>query len=260
MKTNQFNVLILLFALCMSIGFGQETDRFQMYHIHEDKVMPSQVEAYEKAAKALADAAKEHNLEGTSWLTSSTSDLRYLYVTPIENLAQLDEWELGPLRDKMGKEAFSEMFSLYKGTFSSHGDYIIRMDKELTYMPTGIDQNPEGEYYRKFYYFYVDPVNNGAMAEAMQGVKDLFASKNSKVHYRVYRSGFGTMETFYMVAVAAKDPVDMAQKSKANRELLGEAAKPAFDKVMALANRMEEITGYVRPELGYIPSSISTKK
>ena len=128
-------------------------------------------------------------------------------------------------------------------------------------MPDGISQTVEGENYRKFYYIYVEPENNGDMAEAMKGVKDLFASKNSASHYRVYRSGFGTMDTFYMVAISARDAIHMEEKSKANNELLGEAAKPVFQKVMDLALRMEEFTGEVRPDLGYKPKKkAATKK
>ena len=56
----------------------------------------------------------------------------------------------------------------------------------------------------------------------MKGVKDLFATKNSKEYYRIYRSGFGVTDSYYMVAIAAKDEIDSATRGKANDELLGE--------------------------------------
>jgi len=46
----------------------------------------------------------------------------------------------------------------------------------------------------------------------MKGIKDVFASKGSKNHYRVYRSGFGNLEGYYLVAISAKDEIDYDYK------------------------------------------------
>ncbi|NND52047.1 MAG: hypothetical protein HKN54_06560 [Flavobacteriaceae bacterium] len=252
--------LLLMLAAVLFVGniYAQDEKKSQMYVVHEDQVKPSMLAEYEKTSKALADAMKKHNIQSTSWLSSVTDDFRYMWVTPIESMADLDDnswWT--ELSEAMGNDALTELMSGFGPCYDKHGDYVISMNKELTYMPDGITQTPEGENYRKFYYIHHLPKDRAAMSKAMKGVKDLFASKNSEMNYRVYSNGFGTMDTFYMVAVSAKDPIDMEQRSAANDKLLGEAAGPVFGKVMALATKFEEFTGNVRPELSYKPKKDS---
>ena len=54
---------------------------------------------------------------------------------------------------------------------------------------------------------------------------------------------------------AAKSPVDMEQRGASNDELLGPDAQAVFGNLMSKAIKFEEITGMIRPELGYTPKS-----
>ena len=95
-------------------------------------------------------------------------------------------------------------------------------------------------------------IENSMSDAAMRG-KQLFESKGSKNSYRVYISGFGCPENFYLVAVSAKDELDSAMRGKANEELLGEERGPVFGNLMKYVSRFEEVTGYMRPDLSYTP-------
>jgi len=130
-------------------------------------------------------------------------------------------------------------------------DYILRLDNELTYMPEGFNQTPEGENYRNNHMLYVSPGNRDVVREKMKAVKDFFAKKGSKMHYRVYSSGFGAKGEYYMVAVAAKDDIDLAQKGKANDELFGDEGKKVFGELWSNLLKYEEVTGWIRPDLAY---------
>ena len=243
-------------VFCSGMAFAQEEEKeekkFQMYSVHEDHVIPSKVQDYEKAAKAVADKMRENNISGGDYLVTNTNTFRYLYVTPIEKMADLDS-NIGfsELSKKIGNEAMGELFNKFDGTFSKHGDYVIWMDKELSYMPNGITQTPEGQNYRKFLYLYFNPGDGTKVRDGMKAVKELFAKKGSTSYYRVYRSGFGVMENYFMIAIAAKNAVEMEQGGADNDKLLGEDAFPVFTKVLEGTARMEEYTGYIRPELGY---------
>ncbi|WP_411768719.1 hypothetical protein [Winogradskyella sp. A3E31] len=234
----------------MSLAQGEEK-MYQMYEIHEDQVKPSMMAQYEKTAKIFADKMREHKIADGDFLTITTDDFRYLSVRPIDSLGQ-ENPGMSELWEKMGQEDFSEMMSGFNPCYDRHGSYVIFMDKELTYMPEGISQTPDGKNYRKFYYIYYSPQNGSKMREAMMDVKKLFESKNSKSSYRVYHSGYGTMDSFYMIAIAGEDAVALAEKAKENDNLLGEDAGPIFQKVIGLALKMEEFTGSVRPELSYM--------
>ncbi|MBU3823095.1 hypothetical protein KO566_13615 [Flavobacteriaceae bacterium XHP0103] len=71
------------------------------------------------------------------------------------------------------------------------------------------------------------------------------------MYYRIYRSGFGVSQSYYMVAIASKDEIDSANKFKANEELQGEDRKEPFQKLMSTLSKYEEITGEMRPDLYY---------
>ena len=170
----------------------------------------------------------------------------------MENFAELDKDVFADMAKAMGDE-WGNIFKNFNTCYDKHGDYVLVLDENLTYMPEGVTQTPEGENYRKFYFLYYKPENQGKLREAMKNVKDLFASKGSKEYYRVYRSGFGVTDSYYMVAVSSKDEADSAIRGKANDELLGEGADEVFGNLMNTASRFEEISAWMRPDLFYSP-------
>lgn len=238
--------ILLLFIICT---FSVQLSAQKRYLVHEDKVKPSKMMDYEKTAKAFHEACLKHQPDG-SWLTVSMDDFRYLYVTPIEKFADLDKSPMADMAKDMGDE-FGKMFDDFDKCYDSHGDYIIMMDESLTYMPEGISQTQEGMNYRNFYFIHFTPENEKSLIDGMKAVKEMFASKKSENYYRVYRSGFGVMNSYYMVAMSSKDEVDSATKNKANEELLGSERYDTFQKVLGNANEMYEVTGNTRPDLSY---------
>ena len=170
----------------------------------------------------------------------------------MDNFAELDKPLYADMAKEMGDD-WSNLFMSFDTCYDSHTDFVITLINNLSYMPEGMSQMQEGQNYRKWYYIYYTPENGQKMFEAMKAVKELFVSKNSKEYYRIYRSGFGCPENFYLVAVSAKDELDAAMTSKANDELLGDEWKEVFGKVMDVASRFDQISGWMRPELSYSP-------
>lgn len=252
MKNLALTLLSIVFLMPLGMQ-AQEDSKYVSYWVHEDHVKPSMVEEYEKIGKKLVSHLKEHNVEDEAWITAQTDDMRYLYVGKMDKMADLDRPVFSTLAERMGAEEMSKLFEDMDKTYSKHFNYVIHLDKNLSYMPDGITQTPEGMDYRKFYYLHVNPMKIKELTKSMKKIKDLYASKNSKSHYRVYRSGFGAPNDFYMVAIADKDPLSYEQSALANRNLIGEAAKPLMDEVMKHVERMEVVTGYMRPDLAYNP-------
>ncbi|WP_282136811.1 hypothetical protein [Seonamhaeicola maritimus] len=249
MKTIK-STLLLILALFLATNFSNAQ---KFYQVHQDNVKPSKLWEYEKIAKEFNDACVEHNLQ-TSWLCATMDDMRYLYVTPIENFADLDKRPFADMAKAMG-DKFGDMFDRFDKCYDSHGDYIIVLDEELTYMPDGISQSQEGQDYRNYYFIHYKPKNGKKIREGMKAVKEMFASKGSKNYYRIYRTGFGNMDSYYMVATSSKDAIDAATKEKANSELLGPDRFETFKKVMDYASKMEEMTGEIRRDLSYSPKT-----
>ena len=207
MRTQKFKLLIaILLILPLSLITAKEKTS-QAFWVHEDVVKPNMVGEYESVVKELVDNMKKHNIQEVNMITANLVDSRYLYVGPIENMAQLDKPSFATLSEKMGKDNRSALFNRMDKCYDIEQDYVIYLDKELSYMPTGITQTPEGQDYRKFHYLHFTPGNRAMVKEKMKAIKNMFAEKGSKEYYRVYKSGFGTRGEFYMVAVAAKDPI-----------------------------------------------------
>ncbi|WP_203258405.1 hypothetical protein [Hyunsoonleella ulvae] len=235
----------LLLCLAITVSFAQ-----QAFLIHQDNVKPSKVMQYEKIAKEFHEACLEHKPE-TNWMAAMTYDFKYFYITPIENMAEMDERPMAKMAEAMG-DKFGDMFEEFDKCYDSHGSYIVVSDKELSYMPED-GKIPEGHNYRKWFYIYYTPENAKAIRDGMKAVKALYETKNSTAYYRIYRNGFGQVGNYYLVSVAAKDEVDYAQTSKDNEKALGtfEERWEAFSQVMDYATEMEEYSGEMRPDLSY---------
>ncbi len=241
----------ILMAIPMAL-FAQESVP-TMYWVHEDQVKPSMLMEYEKITKDLVENCKKYNIQTLGWITTMTDDHRYLFVSPINSMADISFEGFKPLQEAMGDEAFGKMFSDMDKCYTAHGDYVLHLNEDLTYMPDGFTQTPDGENYRRFYYVRTTPEHNAMLSEKMKAIKDFFVSKNSKVHYRVYQSGFGTMGNYYLVAIAAKDGVSFETMGEENDAILGEERHEVFGDMMKYVTSVDEVTGMMRPDLAYSP-------
>lgn len=248
-KTTLFGLLFIFF---ISISLSAQNDRYQMYVVHEDHVNENMKDKHHDADKAIVKAAKDHNMKGMDWITFVADDNRVMYLSPIKNMAELDNNPFEDLGKKMGGDALEKLFDKYDGTYSKHGDYILRLDNELSYMPDGMTTTPANEDYRELTFYHIPPGKGEKAEELARSVKKMYTDMGSDIHYRLYKSGFGNMGNYYMVAVAAKSPEDMERKRKENMDLLGEKGEAMFDEIENHFADIEKVTGYIRPELSYV--------
>jgi hypothetical protein len=253
MKTLKITLLLLsMLLLCPINGQAQEQNERKIYRVHEDQVKLSMVSEYESIVKELVALLNKHKLPDLHWITLASSDSKYRFISPIKNMADLDKpsW-IGALAEKEGKDAINGLFDRMDKCYDTELDYILRLDEELTYMPEGFNQTPEGENYRKNHMLYVSPGNRDVVREKMKAIKDFNVKKGSKVSYRIYRSGFGSDGEYYMVAIAAKDAEHYAKRSKENQEILGDERKKVMGDLWSNLLKYEVIEGWIRPELAY---------
>lgn len=247
MKTIK-NTLIIAFIFCLTLNVAQAQQRYQ---IHLDNVKPSMVGDYEKVIKEFINACEKHHPQ-TKWITTVTSDFRYFYVTPFEKFSELDTNPFSDMAKAMGEE-WKSIMARFDKCYDSHSNHVITLVDELSYMPEGSSQAQEGMNNRKYYWLYFTPQNEMKLREALKGIKALFVNKNSDFYYRIYRSGFGNPESYFLVAVSSKDDIDAAMHAKANDELLGDMRHEVFGNMMQYLSRFEEYDGAIRPDLGYAP-------
>lgn len=254
MRALKTTFLLTALLVVANIALAQESKN-QAYYIHEDQVKPSMIQEYEAVSKDFAQACKTHMLQGVKWNIATTTTNKYLTISPIENMAELDNNVFAPLREKMGKEAFGDIFKRFNKCYDVHRDYIVYLNKELTYMPEGIDINTEGKNYRKWHRLYVAPENIQNLKGKLKELKALFEKKGSKEYYRIYHNGFGAEGDYYVAVLSAVDAEDYARQSKENEALLGEEGKKLFAEMMEYVLRYETEEGVMRPDLAYAPSN-----
>lgn len=256
MRTLKTRLLLALITLTLCCGIYAQEKTTQAFWVHEDRVKPAMVSEYETICKELTGNMKKHNIQEMNVLVTSTNDNRYMWVSPISGMADIDKPIFKTLSEKMGADNMAKLFDNMNKSYDVEHDYIIHLDNELSYMPGGITQTPEGQPYRKFHYFHYTPANAKAVKEKAKAIKDLFASKGSKLEYRTYHSGFGNRGAYYMVAIAAKDAADYAAKVAQNNALLGEEWQNTYSEFMDTLLDYKVVEGQMRPDMAYSPTSM----
>ncbi|HWR94033.1 MAG TPA: hypothetical protein VN192_02400 [Flavobacterium sp.] len=246
---NLKNTILFAFVL-LTTAFTLKAQN-QMFHIHADYVKPSMESEYVEITKAFVAECKKHNLQNADWTQLRLDNGTYMTFEAIPNMAAIDVDTFAPLVDKMGKDNFKALFDRYAKCYDRHGSYILNRIENLTYMPEGAAAAMEGLNYRKYHYFYVSPATSAIVAEKMKAIKELYVKKGSKVHYRIYHSGFGSQNEYYLAVISAKDALSYAQNAAENKILLGEEGKKAFDELYKNISRYEPITGSIMPDLSY---------
>jgi len=247
MRLSHF-AFIALMIVSTSCIYAQD---MQMFSVHEDRVYPSKIADYEMAAKGLVAQMKKYNVQGADYLALALDDYRYIYISPIDNMAQLDKDPFANLAKDLGDSATKKMWAAFDGCYDEHGDYILSLDADLSYQPGGIDPNPEGQYYRNLDYWYCTSANVDDLVAIARKVKAANEAAGSEFYYRVYRGGFGIMGPVFMVASAAKSPADWWAKVEASQKKTGDKVAKLMEEALRLTTKFESFTGMMRPDLGY---------
>ncbi|SDR89870.1 hypothetical protein [Gramella sp. MAR_2010_147] len=241
--------IILCFILAITAAAQEEKNR--AFWVHEDQVKPSMMMEYEKASKDLVSACKDNNVKDIQWSVASMDDGTYLSITPIENLSDIQDMDFNDLKEKVGEESFNKMFENFNKCYDNHGDYVTILVPSLSYMPDGLTTNTPGQDYRVWHRMDVSPANMQKLQAKMKELKSLFASKKSKMHYRIYKSGFGNVGDYYVAVISAKDAMDYDTKSVENDKLLGEEGQKLFSDMFNYVDAYSVKRGGMRPDLSY---------
>ena len=251
MKTKQLISLAILLIALPLFSLQAQDAQMKSFWIHEDQVRPSMVAEYEAACKELIAHCKEAGMKDNDWITLATNDFRYSYVGAMNSMADLDKNRFASVYEKVGKEKMDVLWDKMDKCYDDHTDYIISLDMNLSYQPGGINQTPDGMNYRENTLYYVSPENYMKANEIAKKYKELFSKKGSKMHYRVYRSGFGADGTYFMVAVAAENPAAFESMRYENNKLLGEEGQKLNQELMKVISKMETREGWIRNDLAY---------
>jgi len=241
-------VLTIMLLLIPTLINAQEN---QLFWVHTDYVKPSMQNDYEKVSKDFVEACKKHDLKGADWATLRMDGGAYITIAPIEKMGDFDQNPLAPLAEKMGEKDFSNIFERFNKCYDRHTDNVIVLSSNLSYMPDGLTVNTPNQNYRKYHFFYVTPSTSKSVSGKIKAITDFYAKKGLKEHFRIYRSGFGAPEEFYLAVLSAKDAQDYLKTSGEAEAQYGDEGKKLFDDLFASVTRYETKEGAMRPDLGY---------
>ncbi|WP_291117170.1 hypothetical protein [Flavobacterium sp. UBA6135] len=247
MKNAVFFLTILLLFF-FSTAVAQNSIR---YRVHVDNVYPGKVEVYEVLAKKLADLAAE-NKEEKEWVMFVSDDFKYHAISPLNSMTEIGINPYSNTLEKMGGEAFIKMFESFDECYPSHGDYILNLSTTLSYMPYGLVNMIDGKDFRTNYLYYYEPKDFDAVLKTAEQFKTLNEKKKSKLHYRIYLSGFGNPEAYILISYAASNEEELKKMVEENNKLLGEERVKLNDALNANTFKMETRRGTIRRDLSYI--------
>ncbi len=254
-------VVGFLVNLCALNVYAQEEEpKGQLFVIHEDVVKPSMVGKYEEATKSVVAKLKANNMTSISYVMAVADDFHYYWISEIENLAALDENPWQELEKKIGEDEMKAMWDGYDDTEDMHHTWLARLRPDLSYTPENAGENSEEMNFRHWDWYYI---NSGKGTEAKAIAKerhDLYTKKNIQSSYRIFTGGLGTEQPLYVVLQSAKNAADFEANNAKVMELLGEDAQDLMQRTLAITRKFDTKTGWMRPELSYMPSEEVTAK
>jgi len=264
----RFNLalLALLITLCLCLAAGpvqaQDAPKSQLLSVHEDNVIPSKVEEYEKAALGLVDAIKKNKVSSISYTAASMDDYTYIYFTPVENLGAVDKMNasFGELQEKMGKDAFGAMMKSFDACYPTHGNYLVRLRPDLSYKPEYGAQISDGLNFRHWDYYHIHP----GMEDEAEAIAKEWVALNEKIKspegYRLYMNSFGLEGPLFLVVQSGKSAADFYTRSEAWMKRAGDAGQALKKRTMKVVRKFESKDGMIRPELSASPQPVVKSK
>jgi hypothetical protein len=257
MKSKISIVLIVGFvvSLCALTTLAQEKEqKAQAYNLLDVAVKPSMIAEYEAAVKEAVSLNSQYKAT-YSWYGFSADDFHYYFSVPVENLADVDNMfkEDSELEKKMGEEKSEEIGKLFAGTYEYVRSYMLYHSPDLSYTPESPRLQPEEANYRQWIWYYILPDKEKEFQEILKKFVTLAQSKNVTDGYNIYSGGIGMDIPAYLVAFSAKSAADFETHYEKAWELLGEEGKVLMQKLIALTRERELKTGWLRPELSYLP-------
>jgi len=251
MKTTRISLFVFILIFTVRWTIAQENLATQLLLIHEDNVIVGKASQYAKASTDLVKLLTESNFQDMTYSAFWVEDYTYMYVSPIENMAQLDDIPWAKLSQQVGKDKTEAVFAEFNGTYNTHRDFIAIFHPDLSYKSEQLQE--EGYNYREWNYMYYNEIHQDQMMNLAKEWKKLYEDKNVSNGYTIYTNGFGHEGPVLVIHTWATNPVDHAQKNQKRQELLGEEAQKLWERTAALTYRIETKTGWLMSDMSYMP-------
>ncbi len=248
-------IFLLLSTFAVQSSYAQDSDN-QLILVHHEKVKPKDYKAYMEVSKKFVQDFKSHAVSDVSWWAGYQNDYNFVWVVPIDNMAQLDKSMWTEAKRKMGEDKF-------KALMAESSPYIVETKEEIYELQSDLGythQSRKGlkdKHYRKWttMKFGAETTHSTISALAKEW-KELYAKHNVEFEYRVYLPVIGPNGNTVVLMDMAKNAADLAAMEAKANETLGEEGDKLWAKTVALIDEIEVKTGSMLPELFYFPKPV----
>jgi hypothetical protein len=249
MKTITYAIAICLLATLIPFQTQGQNDNDQMFAIYTYEIKPEKVKAEEAFVKEMKAKFKQYNVESPTWSTAVTNTNSFMYIVPIENMAQLDDNPWGPIIKKMGEDNWKKFTDKAKGHESSSSSSVSVLDSELSYMPEGLDPTTEGQDFRAWNIFHIKPGKYDEAKAVAKKIREVYAANKSKFYYRVYHNRFGGDGNTMVIVSSHRNMGDYYQNVEAARSLVQKDIEKLYDELLTYVVKQNRVYGNMRPDL-----------
>jgi hypothetical protein len=255
MKT-KVSIVLVSFVVCLcgftTLAQAQE-QKAQLYVIWDVVVKPSTVGDYEAATKEEVALYAKYKFPYT-WTVSRTFDNHYYFLIPVENFAGIDDiFTAFDKVEEMAGEEYKKLQDLFVGSYEYVQPAVYSLNYELSFLPEKKEaESEEGN----FICWDIQYINAGKEEEYEKLIKEfqhLFQSKNVSQAWECYQGIMGEKNPVYYWVTTAKNAVDFYTQNAKMWEALGKEGDSFYEKLMNLIRKREMKTGWLRPDLSYMP-------
>lgn len=247
-------VFFLLLGSCLIVSpVKAQESKSQLYVVWDVIVYPDKFMEYEAASVDMIKLLAKYEF-AWGWNAYRTEDFHYYFLSPIENLAQLDQFfeEAMNINQKAGQEAMA-MEEGFQGTYESETMGVFMLRSDLSYIPENPRVASADMKFFEYSYYYLRP-GMGMEAEKLAAEwQAFFKSKGMNDGYNVFTSLIWSDLPVWVVSSGAKSEADFYANQAKMAAALGDDYMALAKRTMDGCRKYERRTGVYVPELSYIP-------
>jgi hypothetical protein len=229
---------------------GAQEQKTQLYSVSEMAVKPGMAAEFEAAVK------KEIELGyPMPFMTYSTDDFFYYFLTPIEDYAGMDamikaeeEWAA-----KIGQE-YEALMKSVEGTIDHYRSGFVRFLPDLSYAPKKPRFKPEEQKFITWGFAYVEFGKGKEFADIVKKFVEGSQSKDASIGWNMFVVESGTEMPLFFWAEGGKSASEyFAESEKVVKKFGEEKHTDLWTKLAATLRKFETKTGRPRPDLSSTP-------
>jgi hypothetical protein len=260
MKPNKLAGVFLFLAVCiMALApfASAQQKKPQLYFVEDYVVKPSMVATYEAASKDLiATVFQPYNW---SWPleTYVTEDFHYYCVYPIASLTDLDKAfaTFNEILGKFGEQKWDALNRKMGDASEYYKQGTFTFSPELSYIPEKPRLKPEEEKFIYWGFCYVMPGREREFEALFKKIVELCKSKKLAIQFNTFVGGIGADSPLYFYTEYGRTIADFFMTAEKTDKILGQEITDIWNKVLSLMRKYEFKTGFVRPDLSFIPTA-----